>query len=132
MWDLAALTFALVLAAPAKPAETAGTLRGTVLDTSRAPIRGARVIASGRQLAVTDNRGVFTVRRPAGECEVRIVSAGFDDSVRTMTVGFVRSGSTSTGNSIVVRTPRTMSSSASAITIARLWSARRMSLFSMA
>jgi catecholate siderophore receptor len=84
MWDLAALTFALVLAAPAKPAETAGTLRGTVLDTSRAPIRGALVIASGRQVAVTDDRGVFSVRRPAGECEVRIVSPGFDDSVRSL------------------------------------------------
>jgi catecholate siderophore receptor len=87
MRDLAAaltltLTLTLALAAPSPGAEGTATLRGTVLDPSRAPIASARVITSGREVARTDASGVFTAALPAGECEVRIVAPGFDDAVR--------------------------------------------------
>ena len=91
MLELAAsLAVALALAAPVPLPVAPVAIRGTVLDGSRAPIAGARVTASAggaakRISAETDVHGSFTLRVAPGDYKVRIVSPGFEDSLRTVT-----------------------------------------------
>src|SRR5262245_49409106 len=85
---LAAVTPEAVMAAGEPVAGTA-SLHGTVLDTSRAPIEGARVDASRGGAAIsstrTDPRGEFTLALPAGEYTVRAGAAGFREAAALLT-----------------------------------------------
>jgi len=78
---------ALALAAEASPAEARFTLQGKVLDSTRAPIAGAKVTATAdagsvRASARTDVQGDFRLALPPGPYTIRIVAAGFLDEVQ--------------------------------------------------
>jgi catecholate siderophore receptor len=64
----------------AQPTGALFTLRGTVLDPSRAPISGARVSAAGPRAAVsavTDSHGQFSLDVPVRDCTLTIRADGF-------------------------------------------------------
>ena len=75
--------------APAVQAQTAGVVRGTVLDSaSRRPIVNAQVLIAGRSRALTDADGRFTVRGlPAGGTTLRVQRIGFRPATAQVTVG---------------------------------------------
>jgi len=78
---------ALALAVEASPAEARFTLQGKVLDSTRAPIAGAKVTATAdagsvRAYALTDVQGDFRLALPPGPYTIRIVAAGFLDEVQ--------------------------------------------------
>jgi len=78
---------ALALAAEASPAEARFTLQGKVLDSTRAPIAGAKVTATAdagsvRASARTDVQGDFRLALLPGPYTIRIVTAGFLDEVQ--------------------------------------------------
>ncbi len=78
-------------------AQTAQTpLKGTVLDSSRAPIAGAQVIAisAGRNSgpsAVSDQNGEFSLPLEAGTYTVKVAKEGFVEALQT--VNLPKSGS---------------------------------------
>ena len=87
----AALTAAALCLLPfpvaAQPDGALLTLRGTVLDPSRAPIRGARVSAlTGSRgpavRTVTDARGEFSMELPVRDCTIVIQADGFAEMSR--------------------------------------------------
>src|SRR5689334_13611394 len=82
-------------AQPAAPTGTAvegPTLRGRVLDRSRAPIGGARIMAlpgdgrTSRPVTVSDPDGEFSLALEAGFYTVRIAAEGFDESWQTVVI----------------------------------------------
>lgn len=74
------LSAALLAALPAVVCAQRNSLRGTVLDTSGAPIPRADVsIAAARQLVQTDDQGRFFVSRiPDGNLEVMVRRLGYE------------------------------------------------------
>lgn len=72
---LPALLSLLALAAAASLAEPA--VRGTVVDQSRSPIAGARVVSTCGAQAVTDSSGTFTLAATPGACALEIGAPNF-------------------------------------------------------
>jgi catecholate siderophore receptor len=95
----ACLTIALIAGAFLCPveAQTAQTpLKGTVLDSSRAPIAGAQIktIPAGRNSglsAVSDQNGEFSLPLEAGTYTVKVAKEGFVEALQT--VNLPKSGS---------------------------------------
>src|SRR5262245_49156740 len=85
------LVLPLAMAVATTPDPVAGTsaVHGTVFDSSRAPIEGARVEASRGGAAVsstrTDVHGEFRLALPAGEYTVRAAAGGFREAAATLT-----------------------------------------------
>ena len=83
----------LVLAAglAAEPSESAFTLRGMVLDPSRAPIEGAQVTATPDRGApsatLTDASGDFALPLAPGRYTVEVVAAGFRPASQSVSAG---------------------------------------------
>jgi Carboxypeptidase regulatory-like domain len=79
------VSFVLVMfAGQCVMAQPAGSIRGTVMDSSGAPILGAVVTAEGadggRSVTVTDQEGAFKISSlPPGSYSVRISAAGLSD-----------------------------------------------------
>lgn len=68
-------------------AQSAGTLRGVVIDSAtRAPVAGAEVsVLAPRQIAQTDDHGRFTLAKlPAGEVELSIRRLGYEPQRETI------------------------------------------------
>ena len=67
------------------------SVQGTVLDSSRAPIAGARVSATSTDQgtgssATTDERGEFTLALAPGRYTITVVADGFADGSRALTL----------------------------------------------
>jgi hypothetical protein len=81
---LLAVALAAVFAAAAFAQNTSGTLAGTVLDTSRAGVGGARIqvrnLETGAVYRATSSpKGEYTVRElPAGKYEISVTADGFN------------------------------------------------------
>ncbi len=100
------LAFAGRAAAQAVPDRS---LHGTVLDTSRAPVVGARVVASPdgpgtRLTAVTDARGEFTLALGPGSYDITISAPGFVTYVQRLAA--TKAGSESREFVLQVEGPR--------------------------
>src|SRR5580698_102121 len=77
------LVFLLLLAVSAVLAQTPGSLKGSVLDSSGALIPGATVTVTGPngvvKVATSDNNGAYSiVGLPPGKYTIRVIAAGFD------------------------------------------------------
>jgi catecholate siderophore receptor len=58
------------------------TLRGVILDPTRAPVPGARITVKSERTAagssaISDERGAFAVKVPSGPCVLTVAAAGF-------------------------------------------------------
>lgn len=83
--------FSILTAGIAFGQPNASTLTGKVLDSSRAPIPGARVTAvsfagAARHTAVTDARGEFTLTLPDGDYTLTVLGDGFMVGSRRISV----------------------------------------------
>ncbi len=88
----AVLLFLLISALPssAQTAPPDPVFRGTVLDSSRAPVAGAQIVATPERpgatlTAVSDSRGQFTLALGAGAYALRISATGFVANVQRLT-----------------------------------------------
>ena len=100
------LAFAGRAAAQAVPDRS---LHGTVLDSSRAPVVGARAVAASdrpgtRVTAVTDARGEFTLALGPGAYDITISAPGFVTDVQRLTA--TKAGSESREFVLQVEGPR--------------------------
>jgi catecholate siderophore receptor len=89
--SFAATAAAQTETAPTSPVASLVTIRGVVLDPTRAPISGARITMEASSLAarstMTDERGEFSFSVPDGRYDVTVAANGFVTVNETLDVG---------------------------------------------